>query len=43
MMGDVWTIAEQHGGKLKQVSFELLARGRALADKLNVRLIPVLI
>jgi electron transfer flavoprotein alpha subunit len=41
-MGDVWTIAEQYGGKLKTVSFELLARGRALADKLGVRLIPVL-
>ena len=43
MMGDVWTIAEQYEGKLKEVSFELLARGRALADKLKVRLIPVLI
>jgi len=42
-MNDVWTIAEQYGGRLKAVSFELLARGRLLADKLSVRLIPVLI
>jgi len=42
-MNDVWTIAEQYNGKLKAVSFELLARGRALADKLRVKLISVLI
>jgi electron transfer flavoprotein alpha subunit len=32
----VWTLAEQHEGKLKAVSFELLSRGRILADKLAV-------
>jgi electron transfer flavoprotein alpha subunit len=41
--GELWTLAEQFGGELKGVSFELLARGRALADKLGVRLVSVLI
>ncbi|MDR3354336.1 MAG: electron transfer flavoprotein subunit alpha, partial [Synergistaceae bacterium] len=40
---EVWTLAEQHEGKLKTVSFELLSRGRSLADKLGGRLISVLI
>ncbi|MCL2833329.1 MAG: electron transfer flavoprotein subunit alpha/FixB family protein [Treponema sp.] len=39
----VWTLAEQHEGKLKRVSFELLARGRILADKLGTELCAVLI
>jgi electron transfer flavoprotein alpha subunit len=39
----VWTLAEQHEGKLKTVSFELLSRGRILADKLGVKLASVLI
>ncbi|MDR0521636.1 MAG: electron transfer flavoprotein subunit alpha/FixB family protein [Planctomycetaceae bacterium] len=39
----VWTLAEQFEGKLKGVSFELLSRGRKLADKLGVKLISVLI
>jgi electron transfer flavoprotein alpha subunit len=39
----VWTLAEQFEGKLKGVSFELLARGRALADKLGTRLVSILI
>ncbi|MFA5852022.1 MAG: electron transfer flavoprotein subunit alpha/FixB family protein [Spirochaetales bacterium] len=42
-MNEVWTIAEQGGGRLKSVSFELLARGRNLADKLGVRLVSVLL
>ncbi len=42
-MSFVWTIAEQHNGRLKDVSFELLARGRKLADKLNTKLASVLI
>lgn len=42
-MSFVWTIAEQHDGKLKGVSFELLARGRKLADKLETKLASVLI
>jgi electron transfer flavoprotein alpha subunit len=43
MTGNVWTMAEQHEGKLKAVSFELLSRGRSLADKLRVKLVSVLI
>ena len=37
-MSFVWTLAEQHEGTLKTVSFELLARGRRLADSLGTRL-----
>ena len=42
-MSFVWTIAEQHNGRLKDVSFELLARGRSLADNLETRLASILI
>ena len=42
-MSFVWTLAEQHDGRLKDVSFELLSRGRALADKLDTKLASVLI
>ncbi len=42
-MSFVWTLAEQHGGRLKDVSFELLSRGRALADKLDTKLASVVI
>lgn len=42
-MSFVWTIAEQHNGKLRDVSFELLARGRKLADKLQTKLASVLV
>jgi len=42
-MGFVWTIAEQYQGRLKAVSFELLARGRKLADKMGTKLVSVLI
>ena len=34
-MSFVWTLAEQHEGRLKGVSYELLGRGRSLADKLD--------
>ncbi|HAF85546.1 MAG TPA: electron transfer flavoprotein subunit alpha, partial [Sphaerochaeta sp.] len=37
-MHEVWIIAEVLEGKIKDVSFELLSRGRALADSLHVRL-----
>jgi len=43
MTGNVWIMAEQHERKLKAVSFELLSRGRGLADKLGVKLVSVLI
>ena len=39
----VWVMAEQFDGKLKGVSFELLAWGRKLADKLESPLVSVLI
>jgi len=39
----VWTLTEQYEGKLKTVSFELLARGRGLADKLGVKLSSIII
>ncbi|NLS76340.1 MAG: electron transfer flavoprotein subunit alpha/FixB family protein [Chloroflexi bacterium] len=40
---DVWTLAEQHEGKLHSVSFELLARGRALAEAKGCRLCAVVL
>ncbi|HUX21157.1 MAG TPA: electron transfer flavoprotein subunit alpha/FixB family protein, partial [Spirochaetia bacterium] len=42
-MGAVWTIAEQREGKLKAVSFELLAVGRKLADELKAPLASVVL
>ncbi len=41
-MSYIWTIAEQSKGKLRDVSFELLSRGRKLADKMNTKLCSVL-
>lgn len=40
---DIWTLSEAHNGKLKTVSFELLSRGRALADTLGSRLCTVVL
>ena len=40
---NVWTIAEARDGKLKSVSYELLARGRSLADASGEKLVAVLI
>jgi electron transfer flavoprotein alpha subunit len=42
-MNEIWTLSEQHEGKLKEVSFELLARGRALADTLGCQLCTVVL
>ncbi|MDD4017050.1 MAG: electron transfer flavoprotein subunit alpha/FixB family protein [Kiritimatiellae bacterium] len=42
-MSFVWTVAEHAHGELKAVSFELLARGRKLADKLGTPLAAVVI
>jgi len=39
---DVWTLAEQSQGKIKEVSFEVLARARKLADRLKVSLASVI-
>ncbi len=35
--GEVWVLAEQHAGKLEDISLELLGRARELADKLGVK------
>ena len=40
---DVWTLAEQKEGRLHPVSYELLERGRKLADARNCRLCAVVI
>ncbi|MFC1928018.1 FAD-binding protein [Chloroflexota bacterium] len=37
----VWVFAEQRGGKLKSVAYELLAKGRKLADTLSTELCAV--
>ncbi len=42
-MSYVWTIAEQQAGQLKEVSFELLARGRPLADAMDTKLAALVI
>jgi len=39
---DVWTIVEQNKGKIREVSYEILTRGRKLADKLGVELASIL-
>jgi len=40
---DVWVFCEQKNGIVQSVSYELLGKGRQLADKLNVRLCGVLL
>lgn len=40
---DVWVFAEQKKGKVQSISFELLGKGRELADKLDVDLCAVLL
>lgn len=40
---DIWTLAEQKNGKLHAVSFELLTRGRKLADARGCRLCSVVL
>ena len=43
MPTDVWTFAEGHEGRLRAVSYELLTRGRSLADKLGTDLAAVVL
>ncbi|MFC1692125.1 electron transfer flavoprotein subunit alpha/FixB family protein [Candidatus Latescibacterota bacterium] len=43
MAGEVWTFAEQNGGRLESVAFELLTRGRKLADKRGAVLASIVI
>ncbi|MGB3111604.1 MAG: electron transfer flavoprotein subunit alpha [Candidatus Omnitrophota bacterium] len=40
---DVWVYSEQKKGKVQSVAFELLGKGRELADKLGVSLCAVLL
>ena len=40
---DVWVFCEQKKGKVQSVAFELLSKGRELADKLGVNLCGVLL
>jgi electron transfer flavoprotein alpha subunit len=40
---DVWVFAEQKKGKVQSVAYELLGKGRELADKLGVNLCAVLL
>ena len=42
-MAEVWTFAEQRHGILSEVSFELLNRGKKLAEKLNSPLSSVIL
>ncbi|NLZ53107.1 MAG: electron transfer flavoprotein subunit alpha/FixB family protein [Thermoanaerobacteraceae bacterium] len=42
-MGEVWTLAEYRFGKLSSVSFELLNRGKSLAQKLNAPLASIIL
>lgn len=39
----LWVFAEQRGGKIQEVAFELLGEGRVLADKFGVELGAVLL
>jgi len=39
----VWVVAEQHKGTIQSVTYELLGKGRELADKLGVELCAVLL
>ena len=41
--GEVWVFAEQHGGKLEDISLELMSKARHLADILHVKLASVLL
>ena len=40
---EVWVFIEQHGGKPADVGFELLSKGRKLAEKMNGSLKAVVI
>ena len=40
--GEVWVFAEQEESKLADIAFELLGKGRELADRLGVKLGAVL-
>ncbi len=41
--GEVWVLAEQHAGKLEDISLELMGRARELAEKLAVKVGVILL
>jgi electron transfer flavoprotein alpha subunit len=41
--GGVWVFAEQRDGELQKVSLELLGKGKEVAEKLNTKLVAVLL
>ena len=43
MAKEVWTFGEQTNGRLDTISYELIGRGRALADKLDTKLASILL
>jgi electron transfer flavoprotein alpha subunit len=43
MSNDVWVFVEQHGGRIADVSFELLSKGRKLADTMGGSLNAIVI
>ena len=43
MAKEVWTFGEQTNGRLDTISYELIGRGRALADKLDTKLVSILL
>jgi len=43
LANEVWTFAEQTNGRLDPISYELLGRGRALADKRKTKLASILL
>lgn len=43
MGGDVWVLAEQWRGRVSEITYEILALGRDLADEAGVRLEAVLV
>jgi electron transfer flavoprotein alpha subunit len=41
--GGVWVFAEQRHGKLQKVSLEILGKGKEIAEKLNTKLVAVIL
>ena len=42
-IGNVWVFVEQEGGKIADVSLELICKGRELADQLGVKVEALLL
>ncbi len=43
MAGGIWIVAEQRGGELRKISYELVSEGRRLADKAGQSLTAILL